>query len=218
MSKASNKAYSIIRSQILSGDFPPKTHLKEEELTSLCDVSRTPVREALRKLAADYYVEIIPNRGTFVTDWSSDDIEDIFNMRMLLEGYAAEKAVSKALPEDIQELTTYCDNIDQLLSQDGPVDVEAFLVENRLFHKALWKSSGSKRLLALLLRLVAQPVVARTVMAYSKEDIMRKNEHHKEIVEAIKAKDSAWARSIMSSHILAARHVYTHNFLQDAEK
>lgn len=217
MSKASNKAYSIIRSQILSGDFPPKTHLKEEELTLLCDVSRTPVREALHKLAADYYVEIIPNRGTFVTDWSSDDIEDIFNMRMLLEGYAAEKAVSKALSEDIQELTVYCDNIDELLSRDGPVDVEAFLVENRLFHKALWKSSGSKRLLAFLLRLVAQPVVARTVMAYSKEDIMRKNEHHKEIVEAIKAKDGAWARSIMSSHILAARHVYTHKFLPDAE-
>ncbi|PCI46317.1 MAG: GntR family transcriptional regulator [Alphaproteobacteria bacterium] len=215
MSKAGKKAYSIIRSRILSGDFPPKTHLKEEELTTLCDVSRTPIREALRSLAADYYVEIIPNRGTFVTDWSSDDVEDIFNMRMLLEGYAAQQAVVKATPEDIEELTTYCNNIDLLLSQDGPIDVEAFLAENRLFHRKLWQASGSKRLSALLLRLVAQPVVARTVMAYTRQDIRRKNEHHREIIEAIKAKDSAWARSIMSSHILAARHVYTLAFLDD---
>lgn len=215
MSKSSKKAYSIIRSRILSGDFPPKAHLKEEELTTLCEVSRTPIREALRSLAADYYVEIIPNRGTFVIDWANEDVEDIFNMRMLLESYAAQQAALKATPEEVEELATYCDNIDLLLAKKDPIDIEAFLAENRLFHRRLWLASGSKRLSALLLRLVAQPVVARTVMAYTRQDIKRKNEHHREIVEAIRAKDSAWARSIMSSHILAARHVYTLAFLDD---
>lgn len=215
MSKAGEKAYSLIRSSILSGEFPPKAHLKEEELTTLCDVSRTPVREALRRLAADYYVEIIPNRGTFVTDWSSDDIEDIFNMRMLLEGYAAQKAAQKATAKQIEELRVHCDNIDRILSKTGDLDVEAFLEENRCLHRKLWQASGSKRLSAMLLRLVAQPVVARTIIAYTHHDMSRSNEHHKEIVEAIAAKDSNWARSIMHGHIMAACQIYTRNFLEN---
>jgi len=217
MSKAGERAYRTIKSRILSGDFPPRAHLKEDNLTKICGVSRTPIREALRSLSADYYVEIIPNKGTFVTDWTSEDVEDIFNMRMLLEGYAAQKATRKATPEQIQELTTYCDNIERLLSQAGFIDVDAFLAENHLFHRKLWSASGSARLSALLMRLVAQPVVARTAIAYTHHDISRSNEHHKEIVEAIVAKDSTWARSVMHSHIMAAFQVYTRNFLANLD-
>lgn len=88
MSKASQKAFTAIRGKILSGEFPPGSHLKEEELAEVCGVSRTPIRDALRALAGEDYVKIVPNHGTYVSQWSSSDIEDIFALRAMLEGYA----------------------------------------------------------------------------------------------------------------------------------
>jgi len=212
MSKASEKAYRIIRSLILSGEFRPGKHLKEEALTKTCGVSRTPVREALLNLSSDYYVEIIPNRGTFVTNWANENVEDIFNMRMLLEGYAVQLVAQKATVDQIREFSVHCDNIDQLLSRKGAIDVDIFLSENRLFHAKLWAASGSDRLSNILMHLVAQSVVARTAVAYTHDDIKRSNDHHKEIVDAIKTKDGTWARSVMYSHLSAALQVYMNNF------
>jgi len=216
MSKASTIAYKVIKARILAGEFPPNAHLKEEELTRVCGVSRTPVRDALRSLAADYYVKVIPNRGTFVSAWSNEDIEDIFNMRMMLEGYAAQRAAERAHEEQIDKLERYCQNISRLIAASAPIDMEDFLAENRLFHAQLWEASGSERLSIVLDRLVARPVVDRTAIAYTEHDIHRSNEHHKEIVEAVHAHDGQWARSVMHSHIQAAFQMYNHAFKGDA--
>jgi len=215
MSKASKIAYNVIKARILAGEFTPNAHLKEEELTRICGVSRTPVRDALRSLAADYYVKVIPNRGTFVSAWSNEDVEDIFSMRMMLEGYAAQRAAEKAQDRQIEKLARYCRNISQLIDAPGPIDTEEFLGENRLFHAQLWEASGSERLSIVLDRLVARPVVDRTAIAYTDHDIHRSNEHHKEIVEAVRAHDGPWARSVMHSHIQAAFQMYTHAFQCD---
>ena len=74
MSGASERAYDEIRKCLLRGDFAPGARLSESELSELCGVSRTPVREALRRLALEYFVRIEPNRGAFVIDWSREDI------------------------------------------------------------------------------------------------------------------------------------------------
>ena len=89
MSGASERAYEEIRKRLLRGDFAPGARLSESELSELCGVSRTPVREALRRLALEYFVRIEPNRGAFVIDWSREDIVDMFEMRSMLEGLAA---------------------------------------------------------------------------------------------------------------------------------
>ena len=99
MSKAATKAYDAIRARILSGELAPGSHLKEEELAEFCGVSRTPLRDALRSLAADFYVSTVPNHGTFVSDWSVADIDDIFTLRGMLEGYAAQRAASRVTRE-----------------------------------------------------------------------------------------------------------------------
>jgi len=90
MSGASEKAYQEIRRRLLAGDFEPGARLSEQDLSDECEVSRTPVREALRRLALEYFVSIKPNRGAFVIDWSREDIADMFEMRATLEGFATE--------------------------------------------------------------------------------------------------------------------------------
>ena len=94
ISGASELAYTEIRNRLLGGEYPPGARLSESELSDICGVSRTPVREALRRLAADYFVRIDPNRGAFVIDWSREDIMDMFEMRSMMEGLAARKAPS----------------------------------------------------------------------------------------------------------------------------
>ncbi len=217
MSKASERAYEIIRKNILSGEFSEGSHLKEEELAEICQVSRTPIRDALRKLAADHYVEFVPNHGTFVYQWSQDDIEEIFSLRVLLEGYAARRAAMRATPEQIAQLTNCYNNIAEVLKKPGIFDKESFFIENRRFHQILRDAGKSERLSSSLNRLVQQPVVMKTVISFSREHFARSNEQHHEIIEALKSRDSDWAEAIMRSHIHAAFNVYRQTFTRDDE-
>lgn len=208
MSKASETAYQAIRSRILSGEFPEGAHLKEEELAEICGVSRTPIRDALRKLAADTYVRIVPNHGTFVAHWSKDDIEDIFHLRALLEGHAARRAAGRITAEQLAELEDCHRIIDRLLADPRHFDDDAFLAANRRFHSVLREAAQSPRLATLLMQLVQQPVVVRTAFSYEIEHFSRSNEHHRELIDALRAGDGNWAEAVMRSHIHAAYQVY----------
>lgn len=208
MSKASQKAFTAIRGKILSGEFPPGSHLKEEELAEVCGVSRTPIRDALRALAGEDYVKIVPNHGTYVSQWSSSDIEDIFALRAMLEGYASRRAAERGAADLGEKLEACCDRIDAMLERAGKPDTELFLRENRLFHDLLTEAAESDKLRQLISRLVEQPVVARTALLFGPADMQRSNAQHREIVAAIRAGNGEWAESVMKSHILAAFTTY----------
>ena len=216
MSRATNKAVKIIRQKILDGVFAPGSHLKEEELAEVCGVSRTPVRDALRALAVEDYVRTVPNHGTFVSQWSGQDIADIFQLRSMLEAYGARLAANKATDEHIKKMRDEVDRIKKMLSSGKEIDLDIFLSGNRNFHETLREAAGSKRLAQIIQRLISQPVVARTAMSYNRDDLQRSNEHHAELVEAISAKDGDWAHSVMTSHILAAFQVYKRHYISEA--
>ncbi|RME62084.1 MAG: GntR family transcriptional regulator [Alphaproteobacteria bacterium] len=208
MSKASARAYQAIRDAILSGHFQPGERLTEEELASACGVSRTPVRDALRVLASELYVTSVPNHGTFVTQWSIEDIETIFELRALLEGYGARRAAARIGAPQIAELETQADIIDAALQRRGGPDRDLFIDANRRFHDIVMEAARSERLTLMVHRLVQPPVVAQTATRYRKEDIARSNAHHREIIEALRTGDGRWAESVMTAHIHAAYRAY----------
>ncbi len=212
MSKASAKAYQDIRARILSGEFAPGEHLKEEELAEICGVSRTPIRDALRSLAADLYVTVIPNHGTFVNDWSMVDIEDIFTLRAMLEGYAVRRAAERVKAEQIATMESCCAEIDAVLANKAKLDINRFLSANRSLHQTMTEAACSDRLGLMLSRLVEQPVVVRTAISYDRSDLERSNGHHWEIIEALKAGDGKWAEAVMTAHILSALETYKRTY------
>lgn len=212
MSKSSQKAYDIIRALILSGEFPPGQHLKEEVLADKCGVSRTPIRDALRALAADDYVRVKANHGTFVSSWSSDDIDEIFKLRAVLEAMAAGNAARKATALQISALEEQYALIDKVLKNEDDFDYEVFLEANRRFHEIITDASQSKRLSSMIARLVEQPVVAKTALSYQMRHLRRSNAHHGEIIAAIKAHDAQWAEAVMQSHILSAHQTYRSHY------
>ena len=208
MSKASRKAYDAIRSRILTGEFAPGTHLKEEKLAEICGVSRTPIRDALRALSAEEYVRVVPNHGTYVSEWSDDDIRDIFTLRAILEGHAALLASGRATPGHFEELSHLHRTIAVMLEKEDEPDRDLFVNSNRRFHEIITEAAGSRRLTQMIARLVEQPLIARTAKSYTRSDLQRSNHQHGELIAAFRAHDGAWAQAVMKAHILAAYQAY----------
>ena len=207
MSRASDHAYSLIRGMILSGELAPGTQLSEEALALRCQVSRTPVRDALRRLESDLFVRRSESQRTFVADWSLDDIEDAFELRAMLEGLAARRAALHIGPDGIDRLKAHNRAIHKAITAERP-DITAFLEHNREFHAIILASAGSARLASMLGRLIEQPVVWRTAQNYDRENLLRSYNEHEELLAAFARHDGGWAETIMSGHIRRAFHAY----------
>ena len=95
-------AVEIIRQKLLAGEYLPGDRLGEAEIAGELGISRTPVREALRLLSADGLIEINKNRGARVAEWSETELNNVFEVRIRLEGLAARMAAEKATPEQIE--------------------------------------------------------------------------------------------------------------------
>ncbi|MEX1147474.1 MAG: GntR family transcriptional regulator [Sphingomonadales bacterium] len=214
MSKANDTAYSLILAGILDGSLVPGSQLKEQELAELCGVSRTPVREALRRLESEMLVMRSSTQRTYVTQWSLHDIREMFMLRAMLEGYGAARAAEHISDDQFDRLKTCNEALGKAIFADDKVDVKEFLRHNREFHSIIVDASGSDRLKMLLTRLVEQPIVHRTAMGYDRTNLSRSHDEHGELIGAISKRDPEWARTIMSGHIHRAYYVYEENYLR----
>ena len=207
MSRASDRAYSMIRGMILSGEFGPGSQLAEEALAVRCDVSRTPIRDALRRLEADLLIRRTGTQRTFVADWSLSDVEDGFELRGMLEAHAARRASERMTEGVLQRLRGCNERIHAVLDRGVP-DVPTFMEANREFHAIVLEQAASRRLAALLGTLVEQPVVRRTAEHYGLEQLAQSWREHDELVAAFARRDHVWAEAVMLGHIRRAFHAY----------
>lgn len=204
VSTAGGKAYDLIRSAILSGDFSPGRRLKEEELTTLCEVSRTPVREALRRLAVEGLVVVTPNAGAQVSAISPEELAEIYALRAMIESHAAERAASRVTDRDLGRLRELVAQMEYALSLDARGFSREFTLANSEFHRIILEAAMSPRLSAMSAFVIELPLTRRTLDRYSPHDLTRSMGHHRELIDALRARDGAWAASVMKSHIHAA--------------
>lgn len=207
MSRASNRAYEQIRGMILSGDLPSGAQIGEEALAERCCVSRTPVREALRRLEAELLVKRNEAQRSFVADWSLDDVADAFELRAVLEGMAARRAAKRMDDESLRRLRACNHAIGKAIRGASP-DTASFLECNREFHAIILEVAGSRRLAAHLSTLIEQPVVWRTAHHYGPEALRRSHGEHDELIAAFARGDGAWAEALMTAHVRRAFHAY----------
>jgi DNA-binding GntR family transcriptional regulator len=199
-----HSAYEAIRDRILDGTFAVDDHLVEADLAAQLDVSRTPVREALRRLASEGLVTFQPNRGARVAGWSEAELAEIFELRALLESYGARLAAARATDEDLDHMRELAGHMEELVAS-GHEDFHQVALANNAFHLAVLRAAGNERLVSILSSLVHVPLVQRTFARYSPEAIQRSLAHHRECIEALACRDGLWAESVMRAHILAAR-------------
>ncbi len=209
MTSARSLAYDTVRQLILDGGFQPGERMLEEELAQRVGVSRTSIRDCLRRLAGEGLVRTEANRGTFVIEFSNAEVDEIFQLRAVLEGHATALAAVHGTPEDWDALSEVAAEIDRQLAQpetDDALRFARFQQSNTRFHDIILRASGSPRLQTLTRSLIELPLVTIKQHAWPGEvRIRRSNEQHWEIIEALKAKDPLLARLRVQSHIITAR-------------
>ncbi|WP_395103739.1 GntR family transcriptional regulator [Actinomadura sp. SCN-SB] len=202
MARATDTAYEVVRQMILSGEAAAGARLGEAELAETLGLSRTPVREALQRLGADGLVEVLPHRGARVVRWTRDDLDEIFELRALLEPYAAARAARLGTDRAaLDELNELCAGMERAVA-DGDLAKVAEL--NSRFHVAIIDASGNRRLPTILTSVMHAPLILGTFRRYDAEAMERSMHHHREVVSALAAGDPEWAESVMRSHVRAA--------------
>lgn len=202
--RAVEKAYQTVKEGIVSGRYPPSARIREQDIAADAGVSRTPVREALRRLHAEGLIDFRPNLGSVVTTWSQADADEVFALRAMLEAFGARRAALHATPAQLETLRRLAREQHQESLQRREGYIERIGELNSSFHRALQEAASSPRLARALAALIEAPLMMNTFLRYSIEDLQRSAAHHLELVTALEAHDPDWAASVMESHIHAA--------------
>jgi DNA-binding GntR family transcriptional regulator len=200
---ASSAATELIRQAIVDGRLPPGRRLKEEELARELGISRTPVREALLMLHAEGLVDAAPNRGAAVRSHSVEDLDDLYQLRAVLEGYATRRAATRLGDDAIAGLRESCARFERLL--DTGAAMSELVKENLFFHQTILDSTGSARLVAMVRQVIELPLVYRSYVWYSAEQQRISLHYHSQITRALESRDAERAELVMKEHVFEAR-------------
>ena len=203
-----DSVHDRLRDAIVDGTLAPGEVVRDTELAAWLGVSRTPVREALRRLHAEGLVDFVANRGAYVLTWDRSDVEEVFGLRMILESFAAERAATQRTPEQLATLRSLAERMTVAARERPQHFLELIADLNTQFHKLIHVASGVRRLSPILKTVIQIPLTMRTFNRYSNEDLERSMAHHRELVATLEARDSGWAAAVMRSHIVAAHHVF----------
>ena len=190
--------YSELQKDILSGAIPDGSKLTEQAVCKRYNVSRTPVREAFRQLEADGLIEIIPNRGAFVTGLTKRDISDLFDLRILFEVQAVEWAIKRMSSEEIDALAESMEFMEFYTLKE---DVEKVLSFNTQFHNIIYAGTKNRMIQKTLSIYHTYLKYSAPHKTYTEESLKAILEEHKAIYEAFEARNAAAGRKAMEYHM-----------------
>lgn len=204
MTGSSDAAYHSLLTRILSGEYPAGTRLREEALAASLAISRTPVRQALQRLQAEGLVQMQHNRGATVVGYGDRQVDQILELRSMLEGYAAREAASHIDGGRLAEMASLCEAMEAELVTGSTPRFQLISELNLEFHRAIHMSSANQYLVSIISGIIRFPLVVRSFSQYSAEEMQRSFSHHRELVAALAAADGSWAESVMHAHVGAA--------------
>ncbi len=192
---AEEEAYSFLLNAICTGRFRTGDRLVSEEIASEIGMSRMPVREAFRRLAAEGLVTLRPNRGAVVSGLNLDEIHEVFDMRSALEGLALRVAVPKITERHLSRLERLLDEMDECRDESAE-----WVGRHRVFHEYLCSLSERPRLMRQISALysVIEPPM-RLWLQQAQPPSAR--EEHSDILDAIRSGDAALAERVLREHI-----------------
>jgi DNA-binding GntR family transcriptional regulator len=191
-----------LRTRIFAHELPPGGWIDEQALALEYGISRTPLREALKVLAAEGLVVLKPRRGCYVTQLSEQDIDEVFPVMALLEGQVAAEAARRITSADFAHLVAIHDDLEKHAAANN---ADRFFEANQRFHTALQEIAGNRYLAQLI-------DDARKVIKLTRRDSLRLEgrlkqslAEHREILEALRQKDADLAGQRMHDHLLSGR-------------
>jgi len=196
--RLSDRAYRLIRHKLITLELPPKTAIDEQVLMQDLELGRTPIREALQRLAAEGLVMVAPRRGMFVADISITDLQKIFEMRMVLEGFCARLAAERATEAQLAAMEALVQDLDRVPDDK---DGKALMAVDEQFHELLYQAADNELLADTLRRLLAQSLRIWYLVLDRLDGVRAAMEQHIAITRALEARDGALAETIVQEHI-----------------
>jgi len=204
----SDEPYDRLRALIVNGSLRPGEALSERSLAERLQVGRTPIREAVKWLARDGLLEIVPMRGTFVREMSVGDLREIHEMRIALEGMAAFLAARRGSCASLDDTAARLEALAEGIAAEQALDVDEAQSIGWAFHEAMFECADNQRLRQAYQNLRAQSGLAlRRVERYSVERTREAVLEHLEICTAIKAGDGEQARRLVYAHLERALQI-----------
>lgn len=204
-----DEAYNILANRIVNRKLKPGARLIEDELAEDIGISRTPIREALNRLAQDGLIELIPRKGAQVSRLKARDVEEIYELRKLLEGLATEKATASISKEELNEIRKLMKR-SELSSKRR---LEYFLKVDLKLHNLIISHCDNSRLIKMIKSLHNFVSSFRVLDAQYARRIKQAHKEHKAILKALFKKDATAARLLIEQHIDNAKK----NILSDFE-
>lgn len=195
------RVFHRLREDILSGKYKEGDELKEVAIGEELGVSRTPVREAFRQLELEGLIQIIPNKGAYVTGITQKDVKDIYMIRSLLEGLCARWACEHITDAQMEEME---ENIYLSKFHAGKGHLEQLAELDNRFHEILYEACNSKMLEHQLRDFHEYVLRVRKKTLSNANRGPKSNEEHEMIMEAIRAKDADKAEKLANMHMLNA--------------
>ena len=187
-----------LRKAIRNGVLEPGERLMEVQLAEELGISRTPVREAIRKLEQEGYVIMMPRRGTYVSNVSVRDVKEIFEIRSALESLATSLAAMRIEPEELDRLRALLTEIEGHIERR---DIDKIVATDIEFHGLLYRVSRNERLVTIIGNLKEQLARFRTLSMSYPGRLHETLEEHRAMVEAIAAGDEEAARDAAERHM-----------------
>jgi len=196
------RVYDAIRDRILRRAIPCDEQIQIAEIATELGVSRTPVVDAVKRLASEGLVEIRARRGSFVRSLSEDDIREIFELRVALETFAARSAIGSGKTTDLAEQMHHWLQVMEAEMQGGGFgDYLRFTVADQAFHAALINAQNNARASAIYDNLNVHMHVARSHLFQGLEPPARVHADHQKILKAIRGRNSAAADKAITDHL-----------------
>lgn len=192
---AQEEAYQYLLNAIRMGELQPGQRIVAEDVAEVLDMSRMPIREALRRLSTEGLVAMRANRGAVVKKLSKDEVQEIFEMRAALEALAAAKAVKKATAADIHELEFLLSRLESVKS-----DMSLWITAHREFHEKISAISQAPRLLAQISSLHALIEPLMRIWIEKAPGAKNVNSVHQEILHVMKSGDADAMEKLIKKH------------------
>ena len=203
-----DKVYEKIKSMAIDYHFKPSDRINEVELATQLGVSRTPVREALNRLAKDGFMSFVPNRGFYFRDLTPDGVRELYEVRMVIEQATFRFACLRASDEDIAAVTAIWEDVaSKKTEQNQPIEWSVIAEIDEQFHMGIARIAKNERLYEMLESLNA---LSRFFRRIDLETPIRRNDayaEHKEIIQALRARDAEHGVKLIEQHIfLSSEH------------
>ncbi len=206
------KILENIRDAILKGTLKAGERVSEPDLAERYGISRTPIREAFRQLESEGYLTVVPRKGAVVTALSERDVAEFYEIKSMLEGYAAQLAADKLTERELDRLTTINNRLASLAAEG---DVKTFFRVHNEFHELFIRASGNIKLLEFIQQMLKKFNRLRIASLSLPGRMEISVQEHEKIIEAFRARDGALANNLVQKNAAYGGRVLINSMSSD---